>query len=208
MNELLGEDLKAFNLEEVQCDALDDLINQHLESSIPDRSVPKNIKEAMESQEAMEAAKKEIDMIKKFKTWKLVDPSEVPSGVLIYTPIWRFTWKSDRQMKARLCFPGHRQRKGIDYKEFSSPTVAMASFCLFLLFCKLRNVTPFHIDIRNAYLHADVSEEVYMRQPPGFVDNEHPNFVCKIEKALYGMHQAGHNWNNLINADLTKFGMK
>ena len=47
-----------------------------------------------------------------------------------------------------------------------------------------------------------------MCQLPGFVDNEHPNFVCKIEKALYGMHQAGHNWNNLINADLTKFGMK
>ena len=111
-------------------------------------------------------------------------------------------------MKARLCFPGHCQRKGIDNKEFSSPTVTMVSFCLFLLFCKLRNVTPFHIDICNAYLHADVLEEVYMHQLPGFIDNEHPNFICKIEKALYGMHQAGHNWNNLINADLTKFGMK
>ena len=83
VNELLGEDLKAFNLEEVQCDALDDLINQHLKSSILDCGVPKNIKEAMESQEAMEAAKKEIDMIKKFKMWKLIDPLEVPSGIPI-----------------------------------------------------------------------------------------------------------------------------
>jgi len=83
----------------------------------------------------------------------------------------------------------------------------MASFRLFLTYCKFKGVTPIHMDIRNAYLHAKVNEEIYMRQPPGFVDENRPDFVCKIEKSLYGMHQSGHNWHNLIDEDLLKHGM-
>jgi hypothetical protein len=205
---ILEDDLRAFHLENVQCNALEDLVNEHLEENQQMGDVPRNIKEAMKSREAMEAAQKEIEMIQKFGTWKLVHPSEVPSGTPIYTPIWRFTRKSDGRMKARLCFPGHRQRKGIDYVNSSSPTVAMASFRLFLTFCKFRDVTPAHIDIRNAYLHAKVTEDVYMRQPPGFIDEKRPQHVCKIVQSLYGMHQAGHNWHNLIDEDLRKYGLK
>src|SRR6185312_4739216 len=111
-------------------------------------------------------------------------------------------------MKARLCFPGHRQQKGIDYINSSSPTVAMASFRLFLMFCKLRKKILMHIDIRNAYLHARVEEDVYMRQPPGFIDEDHPDHVCKLKQSLYGMHQSGHNWHNLINGDLISHGLR
>ena len=208
VNMILKDDLRAFHLENEQCDALEDMIIEHLEENQPPGDVPRNIKEAMKSKEAMEAAQKEIEMIQKFGTWKLIPPSEVPSGTPIYTPIWQFTRKSDGWMKARLCFPGHRQRKGIDYVNSSSPTVAMASFRLFLTYCKFRDVTPAHIDIRNAYLHAKVTEDVYMRQPPGFVDKKYPQHVCKIVQSLYGMHQAGHNWHNLIDEDLRKYGLE
>jgi len=129
---ILEDDLRAFHFENEQCDTLEDMIVEHLEEKQQLDDVPRNIKEAMRSKEAMEAAQKEIEMIQKFGTWKLVHPSDVPSGTPIYTPIWRFTRKSDGRMKARLCFPGHRQRKGIDYVNSSSPTVAMVSFCLFL----------------------------------------------------------------------------
>ena len=201
------EDLKSFHMNVEQCDAIDDMINEHLDAGHDQRDVPRNISEAMKNPEAMEAAKREIEMIQKFGTWKLIPRSQVPSGTPIYAPIWRFTRKADGRMKARLCFPGHRQRKGIDYTNSSSPTVAMASFRLFLTYCKFRNVTPIHMDIRNAYLHAKVTEDIYMRQPAGFVDEERPDHVCKIVQSLYGMHQAGHNWHNLIDEDLVRHGL-
>ena len=108
-------ELRDFHRSVEQCYAIDELINEHLEVDMKNWDVPKNISEATKVPEAMEAAKREIDMIQKFGTWKLVPQSQVPSGTPIYALIWRFTQKLDRQMKARLCFPGHHQRKGIDY---------------------------------------------------------------------------------------------
>ena len=72
---ILEDDLRAFHLENVQCNALEDLVNEHLEENQQMGDVPRNIKEAMKSREAMEAAQKEIEMIQKFGTWKLVHPS-------------------------------------------------------------------------------------------------------------------------------------
>ena len=89
----------------------------------------------------------------------------------------------------------------------SSPMVAMASFHLFLTYCKFRNVTPIHMDIRNAYLHSKVTEELYMRQPLGFVNENYPDHVYKIVQSLYGLHQAGHNWHNVIDVDLVNHGL-
>lgn len=47
-----------------------------------------------------------------------------------------------------------------------------------------------------------------MRQPPGFVDEQHPDYVCKLIQSLYGMHQSGHNWHNLIDEDLMRHGVR
>ena len=110
-------------------------------------------------------------------------------------------------MKARLCFPGHQQRYGSDYSNALSLTVAMASFRLFMTICKYCRVILTHMDIRNAYLHAEVDEEIYMQQPEGFIDKEHPMHICKLKKALYSMHQAGYNWHKLIDKVLCDIGM-
>jgi len=128
VNAILDGETKVFNEQIETCDTIDDLIVEHIDNGTHDRNVPRNIQEAMRIPEAMEAAKREIDMIKKFQTWKLVPTSNVPKGTPIYAPIWRFSRKADGRMKARLCFPGHCQRKGIDYVNSLSPTVAMASF--------------------------------------------------------------------------------
>ena len=63
------------------------------------------------------------------------------------------------------------------------------------------------MDIRNAYLHAEVDEEIYMRQPEGFMDEDRPTHVCRLKKALYGMHQAGFNWHKLIDKVLRDAGL-
>ncbi len=202
INAILDKETAEFNESHEETNALDNIAKEYVDSPTLEIGVLKNISEAMRIPKAIEAAKRKIDMIQKFGMWKLVPKSKVPTGSPIYTPIWQFTRKADRWMKARLCFPGHRQQKGIDYTSVSSPTVAMASFQMFLTFCKLRKTILIHIDIRNAYLHAKVSKNVYMRQPLGFVDEQHPDYVCKLIQSLYGMHQSGHNWHNLINEDL------
>ncbi len=62
--------------------------------------------------------------------------------------------------------------------------------------------------IQAGLAHAKVSENVYMRQPPGFVDEQHPDYVCKLIQSLYRMHQSGHNWHNLIDEDLMQHGVR
>ena len=83
----------------------------------------------------------------------------------------------------------------------------MASFRLFMTICKYHGVILTHMDIRNVYLHVEVDEEIYMQQPEGFVDKEHPTHVCRLKEALYGMHQAGYNWHKLIEKVLHNIGM-
>ena len=206
---LLEEAINAIDAEVLseRC-GIDDMVMERLDTPEIGKGLPKSIKEALADPIAKRAAETEIEMITKFQTWELVPITDVPAGKSVYSPIWRFSRKLDRRIKARLCFPGHRQRQGVDYSNVTSPTVAMASFRLFLTICKYRGSIPTHLDIRNAYLHATVKEDIYMKQPPGFVDPGRPNDVCKLKKALYGLHQAGFNWHELIDGELQKFGLK
>jgi hypothetical protein len=52
------------------------------------------------------------------------------------------------------------------------------------------------MDVKNVFLHGDLHEEVYMEQPPGYVDQTHPNLVCRLKKVLYGLKQAPKTWLN------------
>ena len=141
---------------------LDKLIIKKINSPVTKWDILRNIQEALNDPKAQKAAQMEIDMIGKFGMWELVPIENVPSGKPLYHLIWQFTRKTDRQMKARLCFPGHQQRYRSDYLNTLSLTVAMASFRLFMTICKYHGVIPTHMDIRNVYLHAEVDEEIYM----------------------------------------------
>ncbi|OMO81232.1 Reverse transcriptase, RNA-dependent DNA polymerase [Corchorus capsularis] len=62
------------------------------------------------------------------------------------------------------------------------------------------------LDVNNAFLHGKISEDVFMKQPPGFVDSSHPDYVCKLEKAIYGLKQAPRAWYNELSTFLVDFG--
>ncbi|XP_015577713.2 uncharacterized mitochondrial protein AtMg00810-like [Ricinus communis] len=62
------------------------------------------------------------------------------------------------------------------------------------------------LDVKNAFLHGNISEEIYMQQPPGMADSQHPNYVCKLQRPLYGLKQAHRAWFDRFSAFLLKYG--
>ena len=96
----------------------------------------------------------------------------------------------------------------MDYFQMESPTLHMSTWRTFLALAQKHQCKMIHIDVKNAFLHGDVEEAVYMKQPEGFEDSEKPNHVCKLNRALYGLKQAARIWNLKMSQAMTDFKMK
>nr|GEV47029.1 hypothetical protein [Tanacetum cinerariifolium] len=96
--------------------------------------------------------------------------------------------------KAMLVAQGHTQEEGIDYEEVFAPVARIEAIRLFLAYASFIGFTVYQMDVKSAFLYGTIDEEVYMMQPPGFQDPEFPARVYKVEKAMYGLHQAPRAW--------------
>ena len=128
----------------------------------------------------------------KNQTWTLVPR---PSGTNVVGCKWIFKTKhrpdgSIDKHKARLVARGFTQQHGIDYGDTFSPVVKPATVRLVLSLAVSRNWSLRQIDVSNAFLHGFLTEEVYMHQSSGFEDPARPSFVCKLQRALYGLKQS------------------
>nr|GEY10350.1 putative ribonuclease H-like domain-containing protein [Tanacetum cinerariifolium] len=92
--------------------------------------------------------------------------------------------------KARLVIQGHTQEKGIDYKEVFAPATRIEAIRLFLAYASFMGFMVYQMDVKSAFLYGTIKEKVYVCQPSGFEDLDHPDKVYKVVKALYGLHQA------------------
>ncbi|GJZ84950.1 retrovirus-related pol polyprotein from transposon TNT 1-94 [Tanacetum coccineum] len=92
--------------------------------------------------------------------------------------------------KARLVTQGYTQEEGIDYEEVFSSVARIKAISLFLAYASFKDFMVYQIDVKSDFLYGKIEEEVYVCQPPGFKDLEFPDRVYKVEKALYGLHQA------------------
>ncbi|GJV98841.1 putative ribonuclease H-like domain-containing protein [Tanacetum coccineum] len=102
--------------------------------------------------------------------------------------------------KARLVAQGHRQEEGIDYDEVFAPVARIEAIRLFLAFASYMGFMVYQMDVKSAFLYGRIDEEVYVTQPKGFVDPQHPKKVYKVVKALYGLHQAPRAWPDIMFA--------
>nr|GEU47699.1 retrovirus-related Pol polyprotein from transposon TNT 1-94 [Tanacetum cinerariifolium] len=106
--------------------------------------------------------------------------------------------------KARLVTQGHRQDEGIEYDEVFAPVARMEAIRIFLAFASYMGFIVYQIYIKSSFLYGTINEEVYMSQPPSFVDLKFPNKVYKVVKALYGLHQASKAWYATLSTFLKK----
>ncbi|GJV25226.1 putative ribonuclease H-like domain-containing protein [Tanacetum coccineum] len=103
---------------------------------------------------------------------------------------------------------GQNKEEGIDYDEVFAPVARIEAIRLFLAFASYMGFTVYQMDVKSAFLYGTIEEEVYVHQPPGFVDPAHPNKVYKVIKALYGLHQAPRAWYETLSSFLMENGFK
>nr|GFB45979.1 putative ribonuclease H-like domain-containing protein [Tanacetum cinerariifolium] len=124
---------------------------------------------------------------------------DCPKGVRPIGTKWVLKNKRDERgivvrNKARLVAQGHTQEEWIDYDELFTPVARIEAIRLFLAYASFMGFTVYQMDVKSAFLYGTIDEEVYVMQPPGFQDPAFPAKVYKVEKAMYGLHQAPRAW--------------
>jgi hypothetical protein len=128
-------------------------------------------------------------------TWDIVP---LPKGRKLVICKWFYRTKyasygSVERHKARLVAKGFSQVEGIDYNETFAPVEKMNSICLVLSLVASHKWEVHQMDVKFGFLHRDLQEEIYMEQPPGYVQND-SILVCHLKKSLYGHKQAPRDW--------------
>nr|GEZ43219.1 hypothetical protein [Tanacetum cinerariifolium] len=124
---------------------------------------------------------------------------DLPHGKRAIGTKWVYRNKKDERgivvrNKARLVAQGHTQEEGIDYEEVFAPVARIEAIILFLAYASFMGFMVYQMDAKSAFLYETIEKEVYVCQPSGFEDPDHPDKVYKVVKALYGLHQAPRAW--------------
>jgi hypothetical protein len=120
----------------------------------------------------------------------------------------RCKWVYKVKHNARLVAKGYAQTYGINCEETYSPVAKMTTIRAIIAMVATKGWSLHQMDVKNVFLHGDLQEEVYMEQSPGYVDQTHPNLVCRLKKALYGLKQAPRAWSDKIGPYLVTSGFQ
>ncbi|GJV10370.1 putative ribonuclease H-like domain-containing protein [Tanacetum coccineum] len=138
----------------------------HVIGDVQSGEEPKKVIQALKDPSWIEAMEEELLQFKLQQVWTLVDLPYCKRAI------------------------GYTQEEGIDYDEVFAPVARIESIRLFLAYASFKDFVVYQMDVKSAFLYGKIEEEVYVYQPPGFEDPEFPDRVYKVEKALYGLHQA------------------
>lgn len=175
---------------------------------------PKCLKEVLESDQKeqwLKAMNDEVDSLIENRTWDLC---ELPANRKAIGSKWVFKLKTRPDgavdcFKARLVAQGFSQKFGTDYDLVFAPVVKQTTFRLLLSIAAKEKFCVRHLDAKTAFLNGKLEENIYMKQPPGFIAEGKENHMCLLRRSIYGLKQSARVWNKtihqvLINARYTQ----
>jgi len=164
-----------------------------------DGEEPKTVAEAMKSpnaQEWKEAMQHELEQLEHLRTWQLVKP--LPGANVVGSG---FVFKHKRDAngeiamyKARFVAKGYSQVYGIDYFDTFAAGIKLTTLRLILTYFASEDWEIHHVDIKNAFVNAEIKEEIYIKPPPNYLKPGQEGLVCRLLKGLYGLKQAGREF--------------
>jgi len=167
---------------------------------------PTNYREAMNREDAKQweqAIQAEYESIMRNNVWTLVPR---PANVKVVKTCWVLRIKDNGRYKARFCAKGFTQRWGEDYDETFAPVAKYNSVrTLFALMAGRKGAKVHQMDVNTAFLYSPLAEKVYIEQPEGLEIPGKENWVCKLNRALYGLKQSPRAWFSLIAPTLVDF---
>ncbi|CAL5333116.1 unnamed protein product [Camellia sinensis] len=171
---------------------------------------PTVFENAVKESKWRKAMDEEIAAIRKNDTWEL---SDLPEGHKTIGVKWVYKTKLKEngevdKYKARLVAKGYKQEFGVDYKEVFAPVARHDTIRLVIALTAQNSWPIFQLDVKSAFLHGDLKEEVFIDQPPGFVKLGNEHKVYRLKKALYGLKQAPRAWYNRIETYFLKEGFQ
>ncbi|KAL0539908.1 hypothetical protein IC582_024129 [Cucumis melo] len=178
----------------------------HCFSTIMSLVEPSSYKEASTNPLWQQAMDNELQALAKTHTWDYVDlpPGKKPIGCKWIFKIKTHSDGSIERYKARLVAKGYSQEYGIDYEETFAPVARMTSVRSLLAIAAAKQWPLLQMDVKNAFLNGTLSEEVYMKPPPGTTPP--PQKVCLLRRALYGLKQAPRAWFATFSSTITQLG--
>lgn len=175
-------------------------------------NVPMSVTEALsgpDSEQWKAAMNDEMESFQENEAWDLV---EAPVGATIVQCKWIFKKKCDHESRvsyrARLVARGFAQKAGIDFDETFSPVIRHSSLRLLFALSINFELNIRHLDVKTAFLNGNLHEDVYMKQPEGYLDSNNSSKVCKLKRAIYGLKQASRVWNQRVDIFFIELGFK
>ena len=177
---------------------------------LPTENEPTTLLQALKDELWRGSISEEFDSQLRNYTWSLV-PKQPEYNIVGCRWVYRIKRKADGTIdprKSRLVAKGYHQRPGVDFQDTYSPVIKQPTVLLVLGLSVSQNWPLRQLDVNNAFLQGTLTEDVYMEQPPGFVDKDKPDYVCKLNKAIYGLKQAPRVWYMELHTFLLEYGFK
>ncbi|RVW51857.1 Retrovirus-related Pol polyprotein from transposon TNT 1-94 [Vitis vinifera] len=174
-------------------------------------AIPNSVQEALADPRWKATMNEEMKSLQKNETWELVEcpPRKKPVGCRwIYTVKYKADGSIER-FKARLVAKGYTQTYGIDYTETFAPVAKINTVRVLLSLAANLDWSLQQFDVKNVFLHGELSEKVYMDLPPGcMVPEKQCQKVCKLKKSLYGLKQSPRAWFGRFTKSMRAFGYR